>query len=77
MSVEISIGAVCRDASLLPSDEAGLRAFYDNFLVPAIYEDFRKNFMMGTGQGYDANRAYDAELVARGCEVGGSVSIKF
>jgi hypothetical protein len=77
MPAEISIGVVCRDASLLPSDEVEFRSFFEGFLAPAIYQDFRKNFLMGTGQGFDGTRAYDAEVMEKGCEVGGSVTIRF
>jgi hypothetical protein len=77
MSVEISFGGVCRDLALLPESESDLRAFYDGFVGPAIWEDFRTNCVMARGQGPAVTRAADVELQTRGCEVGGSVSIRF
>lgn len=76
MPAEISFGVVCRDVDLLPNNEPELRAFYDNFLVPAIYEDFRQNFLMVTGQGFSKTRPFSAEIAQRQCTVTGGVTIR-
>jgi hypothetical protein len=75
MSVEISFGGTCRDIGLLPKDEGELRAFFDNYLGPAIFEDFKKNIIMANSA--DLTRAFPGVVAERGCEVSGSVSIKF
>jgi hypothetical protein len=76
MSVEISFGGVCRDLNKLPGSEADLKSFFMDKLVPAMWTDFSQNVAMTKG---NANGQRDAiiGLGERGCEIGGSVTIKF
>lgn len=76
MSVEITFGGTCRDLNKLPAAEAELRSFFMDKLVPAIWTDFSKNIAMASGRG-DGSRDVIIGLAERGCEVGGSVTIKF
>lgn len=77
MSVEISFGGVCRDIDLLPKDEADLIVFFDKFVTPMVRDNFINNWHMTRGQQPDLNGQRGIELETRGCEIGGSVSIKF
>ncbi|QDI82355.1 hypothetical protein E8E01_18965 [Methylorubrum populi] len=77
MTVEITFGGTCRDIDLLPRDENELKTFFETELAPAIFQDLRKNFLMAKGQGADTTRDFPGALQERGCDIGGSVVIKF
>lgn len=77
MSIEISFGGTCRDLSKLPAQDADLRKFFMESIVPAVWEDFSKNVAMTKGSG-DTTRARDLNLALseRDCSVSGNVTIR-
>lgn len=77
MSIEITFGGTCRDVSKLPAQEADLRSFFMNSIVPALWEDFSKNVAMTKGS-VDTTRGRDLNLplMERDCSVSGSVTIR-
>lgn len=75
MSIEISFGGICRDTNKLPASDAGLKSFFMDTLVPAMWTDFSKNVAMTQGNA-TAQRDFVIGLAERGCEIGGSVTIR-
>jgi len=75
MSVEITFGGTCRDVSKLPQAQTDLKRFFDTKLVPAIWDDFSKNIAMTNGS-VDLGRGIDLDVQNRGCEIGGSITIR-
>lgn len=74
MSIEITLGGTCRDVSLLPTDEAELKSFFNNHIVPAMWEDFRVN--VRSALAVTGTRDADVMLTTRGCEFSGGVIIR-
>jgi hypothetical protein len=75
MPVEISFGGVCRDIEKLPVQEPELRKFFETTLVPAMWQDFSQNVSMVKKDGERSIQIPKESL--RGCEIGGSVNIRF
>lgn len=78
MAASISIGLTCRDLQLLGGTEDEVRQFFDLHLGPALLNEVmsrRQLYMDGIGAVTRAD--ISPELEARGCSVGGSISISF
>lgn len=74
---EFYVDVVCRDAELLPAEEAEFRAFFDGYLAPQIFEEMRAaRITWADGSGGLGSRAIPGELTARGCVVSGGIRWK-
>jgi hypothetical protein len=78
MPGSINVGFSCRDIDSLGGNEAEVRSFIMDHMMPALeYEIMTRRGIYLEGIGGVVTRSFSPELEARGCEVSGSISIRF